>query len=47
MTNCGHQSNLKPLKLVTRQILVDREFSIEIRSVVNLKINLKNFEFIN
>ncbi len=40
MTNFSHQSNFKALKFVTCQISADRYFSIEIRSVANLRIKI-------
>jgi len=45
MTDFCHQSNFKPLKLVTYLISADREVSIEIRLVANLKI--RNLEIVN
>jgi hypothetical protein len=45
MTDIGHRSDFNPLKSVTCLISADREFSIEIRSVADLKI--KNLEIVN
>ncbi len=45
MTNFGHRSDFKPLKLVTCLISDDRKFYIGIGSVADLKI--KNFEIVN
>jgi hypothetical protein len=45
ITEIGHRSDFKPLKSVTCPISADREFSIEIRSVANLKI--ENLEIVN
>jgi hypothetical protein len=38
ITEIGHRSDFNPLKLVTCLISADREFSIEIGSVADLKI---------
>jgi hypothetical protein len=45
MRNFGHQSDSKPLKSATCLISADREFSIEIGSVADLKI--KSLEIVN
>jgi hypothetical protein len=45
ITKIGHRSNLNPLKSVTCPISADREFSIEIGSVADLKF--KNLEIVN
>jgi hypothetical protein len=45
ITEIGHRSDFNPLKSVTCPISADREFSIEIGSVADLKF--KNFEIVN
>ncbi len=45
ITEIGHWSDFNPLKLVTCLISADREFSIEIRSVADLKF--ENLEIVN
>jgi hypothetical protein len=45
ITEISHRSDFNPLKLVTCPISADREFSIEIGSVADLKI--KNLEIVN
>jgi hypothetical protein len=45
ITEIGHRSDFNPLKLVTCPISADREFYIEIESVVDLKF--KNLEIVN
>jgi hypothetical protein len=38
MADCGHQSDFKPLTAMACLISADRDFSIKIGSVANLKI---------
>ncbi len=45
ITEIGHRSDFNPLKSVTYPISADREFSIEIGSVADLKF--KNLEIVN
>ncbi len=45
ITEIGHRSDFNPLKSVTYPISADREFSMEIGSVADLKF--KNLEIVN